>query len=266
VGVWQLGPPIGRRCFAKIAGDLVLLTTDGFLPLSKALISGDFNPSIALSDRIRTALATAIRAYGANFGWQATFYPGAPAMVFNIPLQSGAAVQAQQYVMNTVTGAWCRFSGWNAYCFEVFQDRLYFGGVGVVRQAWTGQGDLGANIVADAKHAFTDYGAPGQQKIFRLARPTIQTDGRPGVLIGMNVDYEDVAPTGILSPGAINISTWGSTTWGGGVWGGGMTTDRDWESLSAIGIVGAFRLKVSSKDARVRWSATDVVFEPGSIL
>jgi len=168
--------------------------------------------------------------------------------------------------MNTVTGAWCRFSGWNAYCFEVFQDRLYFGGVGVVRQAWTGQGDLGANIVADAKHAFTDFGAPGQQKIFRLARPTIQTDGRPGVLIGMNVDYEDVQPTGILSPGAINISTWGSTTWGGGVWGGGMTTDRDWESLSAIGIVGAFRLKVSSKDARVRWSATDVVFEPGSIL
>lgn len=267
VGVWRLGTPLGRRCFHKLAGDLVLLTSDGFVPMSRALTSDKFNPSVAISDRIRTALAESIRSYGSNFGWQAVFNPAAPALMFNVPTVSTSTVAlSYQYVMNTVTGAWCRFSGWNAYCWELYNGSLYYGGYGKVVKAWTGNADLGVNIVGEAKQAFSDFGAPGVQKQFKLARPTLQTDASPGILIAMNVDYQDTSPTGVLSAGAVGAPTWNGSTWGGTVWQGGITTSRQWESISGIGIVGAFRMKIATKDARVRWSATDVVYEPGAIL
>jgi hypothetical protein len=266
-GVWRLAPPIGRRCFIKTAGDLVLLTTDGFLPLSKALMGEQIKPEIALSDRIRTALATAVKSYGTNYGWQPIFYPPGPALLFNIPLTSSASTAySHQYVMNTLTGAWCRFKNWNAYCFELFNGSLYFGGVGVVRKAWSGRSDNSTNIEGDAKHSFYDFGKPGVEKHFKMARPTIQTDGSPGVLIGMNVDYEDAAPTGVLNANPLTFATWGTLVWGQGVWGGGVQTSRTWQGLESIGTVGAFRMKVATKDSNVRWSATDVVYEGGGIL
>jgi hypothetical protein len=267
VGTWRLGRPIGRRCFQKLAGDLVLLTTDGFVPLSRALTSETFNPSVAISDRIRTALSDAIRTYGSNYGWQPIFYPSAPALLFNVPrVSTSSSVLAWQYVMNTTTGAWCRFSGWDAYCFETLNGVLYYGGYGVVRKAWTGQGDLGVNITGEAKQAFSDYGVPGAMKQFKLARPLLQTDGDPGLLLAMNVDYRDDAPTGVLSAAVTGAPTWAGSTWGGTVWQGGLTTVARWAALSSIGVVGALRLKVATKDARVRWSATDVVYERGGIL
>ena len=267
VGVWRLGRPIGRRCFHKLGGDLVLLTTDGFVPLSTALTSDKFNPSVAISDRIRTALAESIRLYGSNYGWQPVFYPAAPALLFNVPrLSTASAALSYQYVMNTVTGAWCRFSGWNAYCFELLGDTLYYGGYGVVRKAWTTTGDLGVNIEGEAKQAFHDYGAPGVLKQFKMARPTLQTDGDPGLLLAMNVDYRDDDATGVLSAGTVGAAVWNGTTWNGSTWQGGLTTSSRWAALSSIGTVGALRMKMVTKDARVRWSATEVVYERGGIL
>ena len=41
--------------------------------------------------------------------------------------------------MNTITNAWCTFgknaSPWNAFCWEVLTDNIYFGANGFVAQA-----------------------------------------------------------------------------------------------------------------------------------
>ena len=39
IGVFMLGHPLGRRCGTKMGGDLVINSTEGLLPLSKALLS-----------------------------------------------------------------------------------------------------------------------------------------------------------------------------------------------------------------------------------
>jgi len=75
VGVWELGSPIGRRCFMKYAGDLLLICQDGLLPMASALQSSRLNPKVALTNKIQYATSAAISAYSANFGWELLYFP-----------------------------------------------------------------------------------------------------------------------------------------------------------------------------------------------
>lgn len=256
VGVWRLAPPIGRRCFIKLGGDLVVLTTDGFFPLSRALIS-DSRIDTAISDKIRNAVAETVRSYGSNYGWQPVYFPDAPALLVNVPIATGLS---HQYVMNTITGAWCRFKSWDANCWELFNGSLYYGGTGLVRKAWTGQADITANIEASAKTAFHTFDTPFL-KDFKQARPIYQTDGAPGILAGLDIDFRDVEPTGVVSPTNNASATWNGTTWNGGTWQGSLQATAKWLNVSGLGNYAAFRMRIATKSSRFRWSATDVTFE-----
>ena len=42
------------------------------------------------------------------------------------PILPGTQRRHEQYVMNTITKAWCRFTEWSAEDFAVFNGELYF--------------------------------------------------------------------------------------------------------------------------------------------
>jgi hypothetical protein len=117
-GVWQLGQTFSRRCFFKWAGDLLLLTQDGLVPLASALQSSRLDPRINLTDKIYYAVNQAVSQYYANFGWQINFFASANMLILNIPLDTGI----EQYVMHSITKSWGRFTGVDAYCWEVSGD------------------------------------------------------------------------------------------------------------------------------------------------
>ena len=73
-GVWQLGQTFSRRCFFKWAGDLLLLTQDGLLPLASALQSSRLDPRVNLTDKIYYAVSEAASLYPNNFGWQINYF------------------------------------------------------------------------------------------------------------------------------------------------------------------------------------------------
>ena len=73
-GVWQLGQTFARRCFFKWAGDLLLLTQDGLVPLASALQSSRLDPRINLTDKIFYPISVACSNYYANFGWQINYF------------------------------------------------------------------------------------------------------------------------------------------------------------------------------------------------
>jgi len=119
VGVWALGSPVGKRCMLKWAGDLLIITQDGLLPMAQALQSSRLDPRVALSDKIQLAISQAISIYGNNFGWQPVYYPKQNAVFVNVPISVG---QQQQYAMNTVTTAWCSFDLSNLRKIAVLQN------------------------------------------------------------------------------------------------------------------------------------------------
>lgn len=264
VGVFSIGAPVGYRCLRSYQGDLLMITQDGLDVASRALMSSRGNKHSADTDIISGATNEATTLYGSSFGWEVTQFADAGMLLLNVPV--GLGLQ-EQYVMNTTTGAWCQFTGWAANCFEVFNSELYFGTNGEVRKAWTTNADLGANIVAEVVGAFDYWGSRSGQKAARMIRPVIGWDSNPAeFLLGIDVDYVIVTPTGAISFPAASGGVWDTGLWGSAIWGGDVTFNRNWYSAFGIGYALAPHLKVSSRTAEVRLAAFDFVYEKGGVL
>jgi hypothetical protein len=265
IGVYRIGPPVGGpRCWIKFSGDLLIITRDGVQPMSGALQSSRVNPRVSLTDKIQSAVSNAVSIYGSNFGWELTHFEEQNQLYLNVPVSPG---NQQQYVMNTITKAWCNFTGWDANCFAIFEDELYFGGNGVVYQAWETQQDSGVDITGTTLQAFNYFRNRSQQKQFTMIRPVFQTNGSPDVFGGMNVDYDtsdtSATLTAIMPGGAI----WDTAVWDAAAWAPDTSPVLTWQGAQGVGYCGAPRIKATvGEGVRLQWAASDVVFRKGGIL
>ena len=264
IGIFVIGAPIGRRCFMKYAGDMLLICQDGVVPLSGALQSSRLNPRVSLTDKIQFAMSEAISSYGANFGWQLVYFPKENQLYLNVPVAEGSS--QQQYVMNTITKSWSNFTGWYANCWEIFNDNVYFGGNGYVGLAWNTNSDNGAAIQGTAIQSFQTYGSSAQLKRFTLMRPNLRTNGVPSLYANVNVDFNLTDSTNPLSFSPTSYGVWDVGLWDSAVWGSDLVTQQNWQGVNAIGYTAAPFLKVSASGINVRWVNTDLVFERGGIL
>lgn len=265
IGRFVVGAPVGRRCFVNIAGDLVIITEDGFVPLSRALLSSRADPNIAISDKIRGAVNTAVRDNGSKYGWEGTLYPKGNMVLFNIPTVENSL--AEQYVANLTTTSWCKFTGWNANTFAVFNDELYFGGSdGIVYKADTGRADNGTDITGQVQPAFSYFGQPGQLKRFNMIRPTISSDGTVTPAIEVNVDFENVAPTSEAEYTGSNTAVWDESAWDVTPWAGSENIQRDWFVANGIGYSGTINMKVAAQGMTFNFYSVDYIMEGGGFL
>jgi len=264
VGTYYIGEPVGRNCFCKFGGDLLILCQNGLYPLSRAVQSSLVDRSAALTSKIDTAFTEAVTLYGHNIGWQAISYPQGSFVLVNVPV---TASYVQQYVMNSITGAWCRFSGWNASAWEVFGENLYFAGTDKVARAWVGNSDFGAAIFAKAQQAYSYFGNRAQQKHFKLVRPVVALGGKVTLQLGMDADYTIGKFASFTATGPVENYVWDSSEWNAATWAANSETRRDWATIFAKECyAGAFRLQCAVTSATLRWSATDFVYERGGVL
>jgi hypothetical protein len=264
VGVWDIGAPVGRRSLYKYAGDMLIICQDGVVPLSGALQSSRVQPRVAITDKIQYAISEAVTSYANNFGWQLMYVPTINQLWLNVPIQEGQ--NQQQYAMNTITGAWCNYTGWNANCMEMFNDEPYFGGDGYVAHAWYGSSDDNNNITALGLQAFNNFNGAGRLKRFTMSRPIFRTDGAPAIYAGINIDFNTDAPTASLNFTPSTFAKWDSALWDAGTWGGALSILQNWQGLNGVGYYGAPIVKTSASGIQVRWVATDIVIEGGAIL
>lgn len=265
-GVWQFGQTFNRRCFFKWAGDLLLLTQDGLVPLSGALQSSRLDPRINLTDKIYYAVSQAATNYYDNFGWQINYFASENMLILNVPISTGT----QQFVMHTITKSWGQFTGIEANCWEVHgKEGMYFGGNGFVGNFYNSTSDNGTNITANCQQAYSYFNSRGTQKRFTMVRPIIITDNAlPTVLCGISTDFDPVSPNGSVTynPALIPIGEWDSAVWDYNLWGGGVNVNKQWQGVTGIGYAGGINLSVASQGVDFHWASTDYVFETGGVL
>jgi hypothetical protein len=264
IGVWILGAPIGNRSLMKYGGDLLILTLDGLVPFASALQSSRLDPNIALSDKIQGAFAASAAAYRTNFGWCMLYNPKNNALIVNVPVREGGQ---EQFVMNNITKAWCKFTGWNAFHFGLLDDTPYFGAATFVAKAWTadstGYIDDTNNINGKILQAFNYFETRGVQKIFTRARPSIFSNGTPSVRVGINVDFnisDNVAPVSFSTP---LTALWDTALWGTAVWGSDLEIQNNWQGVTGVGYCGSIQFQSSSNKLAIQWASTDVVYQLG---
>jgi hypothetical protein len=264
-GVWQLGQTFNRRCFFKWSGDLLLLTQDGLVPLASALQSSRLDPRVNLTDKIFFAVSEAASAFSSYFGWQINYLAEANMLILNIPTASGW----QQFVMHTITKSWANFTGINASCFEVNNDRMYFGANGFVGKYYDTLADDGTNITGYVQQAYSYFNTRGQLKRFTMVRPIFLTDnGVPNISAGVNIDFDVQNQLGTVTFNPpVNTNNWGSAVWDTTNWAGGnLVVNKIWQGVTGIGYSAGLALSVASQNIDVHWASTDFVMETGGII
>jgi hypothetical protein len=265
IGVFQMGQTFSRRCFFKWAGDLLLLTQDGLVPMASALQSSRLNPKINITDKIYYAISQAADLYSTNFGWQINYFAKFNMLIINIPIGNG---KFEQYVMHTITKSWARFTGINAVCFEVSGEDMYFGGNGFVGKYYNGFSDAGTNITATVQQAYSYFDSRGQQKRFTMVRPIFQIQGAlPTVLCGLSTDFEvqDLSQTLSFNPALNQTGIWDIATWDNKKWGGTFIS-KEWQGVTGLGYAGSISLNTASQGLELHWASTDFVMEKGGVL
>jgi len=244
VGVYDIGTPIGRRCVTKVGADLAVICIDGVKPLSQVIgLNLARQESAAVTQRISRAISDAARIYSEQFGWQMIVYPRGTAIYLNVPLIEGEI--SHQYVMNVNTGAWCRFTGQNASCWAVFQDRLFFGGKnGMVFEADVAGADVSGPIVGDLKTSFQYGGSRTTLKRYTMAQPFLNADEGINIAIGVDTDFQEGREVRPIPSTTRPTARWGTAVWGTDEWAPAITNRLDWIPITGIGQCAAIRLRV----------------------
>lgn len=183
------------------------------------------------------------------------------------PIIPGTQRRHEQYVMNTITKAWCRFTEWPAEDFAVFNGELYFCAGGAVYKAWTGTSDDGNNIVAEAKTAFSNFGKPGRTKKFKMLRPVMAANGTFSFLTDLDVDFQDDDITGTATYAPTSSALWDSSNWDDAYWTDPSKVLKEWTSPSEWpGVWAAGKIKVQTNSLTIQWMSTDYIYEVGGPL
>lgn len=273
VGVYYAGSPIGRRSACKYGGDVLILTQFGTVMLSSLLKSTKVNPAEDNAGKyIQQLVSNAATVTGDLFGWQPFVYPGSNMLILNVPATNTSRFQ---FVMNDITKAWSEFLGYEANCWELYDQHPVFGAEGAVYRAWEGTTDgayyeddklvAGEYIRAEAQTSFSYFGELTINKHYKMVRPCILSTGQFAVSLAANTDFSfktAVAPAAFQT---VNPGRWDEDLWNSATWGGGLSPYLQWQSVVGIGFVASLRLLVRS-DAETYWTSTDWLVEPGGVM
>lgn len=261
VGVFKIGAPLGARAVQKIGSDLVVTTVDGYQTLSFILAKGRVNAKHGtISSKIRNAVLQATKLFASNFGWQIALYPIGNMALFNVPVSSSTF---EQHVVNTESGAWCKFSGIDARCWGMYNDRMYLGGSGVVYKFDSGASDAGVARLCRAQTAWTYLGTRERQKRMAAMRPFLKIDGALTFSTGVGVDFGPVTLASVDSSIASIASPWDTSPWDTSLWSDEELVTDNWVGAEGIGMNVSTKLQISSSTRTAHWLATQYLYELG---
>jgi concanavalin A-like lectin/glucanase superfamily protein len=270
VGKYMGAPPIGRQCLVKVGGELVIITRQGFLPVSAA-VRRKAGQALDLSvidpwGKVAPGVATDAVLDADNGGWHGCLHLGL--VLFNVPQTEGSI--SKQWVLNTRAGdggAWTNFTKWNASSFASFGGDLYFGAMsgGKVMKV-TGGNDNGNPIITVANGAFKYPRGPQYSNVYNSARPIIQAGGTVTGIVGVDTDFVVRTLTGETVTLAEN--TGGGTPWGspwGSSWGSTGDPFSPWLTIAGEGAAVSVKLRAEATTSEVVWASTDLLYKPGGL-
>lgn len=269
VGTFQLAPPIGRRCFNSIAGDLVITSIEGVLPISKALqVDQSALATVAFTKNINNAFNTAARSYKANFGWEVVPYARGTMALINVPVSEGSL--QHQYVFNTLTGAPCRFTGWNVNTMVVFNDNLY-GATNdgkVIRLDFGGR-DGTTEISAIGQSAYNYFKSKGILKNFGHVRALVTTDSDLRPSLGISTDFRDNAVLGTPVTGTITSALYDIAIYDTDVYAIEGRNVGDWQAALGEGHCASIHFRASTNavgEVSTKINGFDVTYTKGAFI
>lgn len=271
VGQFFIPKPLGRRSVFHLGADAHIITELGIVPLSTVLSGQQTGGKYAvLTDKIDREFVEAAKYYGSNEGWEAVNYPRGNFLLINVPVAANS--EFKQYVMNTITGAWCEFYNITSCSWALHDGKIYFGSNnGAVYEADYGTNDNltatsgGVAILARGMFAYNHFGRPHSKKHFKQIRPLIQGLDTVSLSYKWNTDFKNITIPTPASYGGTAGVLWDEGAWDTADWAGGNVTTDEWENVPGLGYFGALRFAASVIDAEVELIGLGINFEEGGV-
>jgi len=258
VGVYDIGEPLSVRSIVKFGGDVFIITRLDYVNLSQVIPGAE---AYRDKSKVVRALRDAIGTGGAIWGWEAQVYPKRQLAIFNHPVTAGT--EYEQHVMNTVTGAWCRFTGITSHTWQAYASRMFFGSTsGYVYEFDTSQSDAGTAIESEFQTSWLPLGGYGNKSFiaireFTVANTDINTENQ--YVVDYEIFSDQVYPVSVTS----GFAEWGDP-WGT-PWSAADAPDKDWEMVGLYGEVLSTRKRLSTKQ-RVKYLGASWLYEAGERL
>jgi hypothetical protein len=274
-GVWDVGAlPVGRRSVTQTGGDVFILSQFGVTPLS-VLLSASALGAIEekrMTYLIAPLIARLMRDYATFPGWQFRMVQKEELALIGVPLEA-PQFGGQFFVLKTTSGAWSVLKNL-PYVSTANIDAACFAGTrdGRVVRAFDGNVDnvhlneaAGTAIQCQVTPAYQPMGMPGQQKVFKLVRPTFITTLTPTLTLQILTDYGLPKPT--VTPTLPNLaqSLWNVDKWDEGVWSGVQQPIKEWLGCQGVGFVGTVQLDYSGQ-SNCLLASIDFWTEQGGVM
>ena len=236
VGVYRIGTPLGKQAFIRAGGDLVIATSVGFISLASAS-SKDYAAlgQGAVSYPIEADWTLAVQERG-QIDWRCQVWADGRMALIAPPVPESKSPVI--FVVNTNTGKWAEFTGWNVTALAEFNGGLFFGSSnGSVMQAWVGGSDDGLPYVCRALPLFSDMGTPASLKIAKMARAVILSARTLVSRVSCSVNFRPGFPPPPSAAVFPSGNEWDNGIWGQSVWDASVAdvVVGDWVSVGGSG-------------------------------
>lgn len=273
VGRYELGGlPLGQNATMRAGGDLLIATQEGLVPLSQVMTKDPAAMSLAAisariqPDWVREGVARV------SEPWTITRWDEENLAVVALPVID-STTDPVCWIVNTETGAWAQFTGWDTRSVAVHNGQLYFGtSDGRVMLGNSGGNDDGEVYVCRFALPFDHLKAPGQHKTLKLARATFRSSTGFIPKLSCSVDYAQSFPSPPSSIADYAVDAWDVGLWDTAVWDASSSqsvTSTRWVSIVGAGFAHAFQLQVTfgvTPTPNGEFSAMDVMYTKGAIV
>lgn len=295
--VYFVGAPLGQRTNYDLGGDVAILTVNGITPISK-IVGGTqaiTNSEDALTKNISRTFNTLVRNLSYSPQWEMINVPSLTALFVNFPDQNGLG--SQQFVMNTLSGAWTKFDlpmltmveHTELLFFSDTNGRVLLYDITANLDNISILGDFGSYIDSSLMMSYNYFQMMGVKKAFTMVRPLFLSTVYPSMVLGVGTDFRPgvlgqlLDPPGGPSAGDLwDAGTWDITPWflpnnptAADLWDSGIWDETlwsppvdvqyEWIGVTGVGYTGSLSMKLRTS-VETEFVSTDWVVNPSNSL
>jgi hypothetical protein len=241
-----MSPPMGMNAHILVGGDLLIATIDGILATSGAITKDKALLELSSITRNIKPMWREEVLDKREWAWTMCKWDEFGGMFVTWP--GGKPGRRLCAVVNQGTGAWARFTGWDATCFVKLRGTMYFGTQdGRVMEADRTGLDDGAPYVATLVGGWEMFSSPSQTITWRQSRAIFAARPNETFIpqISATTDYVITVPTPPLAGEDPDVDDlWDEGAWDAAKWDNGVTPvisarNTGWISIGSTGFTHA---------------------------
>jgi hypothetical protein len=269
-GRYDIGRPLGPNAHLRAGGDVVIATIDGLVPLSAAMIKDPAALSLAAVTRaIEDEWKRQAVARESSPNWCCVKWVARNMAIIGLP-KVGAA-EPYCYVVNLLTGAWAKYTGWDISALAEVGNVIFFatpaGGIFIAEAGGSDDGEAYASTYVGL---FDHLGLPSAMKSVKMARASWLY--RKPFLPKISFTFDYLPALGSYPNAAVHpdLDLWDVGAWDQALWDSGTAQQivTRWVAVAGSGFAVAPQAQITHSHAsppEAELISIDLLYETGGV-